>query len=176
MCIGGLQDLDSKVTLLTGKRVTVRELLKSFPPSPGMSHPVFFQEVENNSSGQVVIVSYQKTDAPLVKKRYETIESDIKKSPAEGQPKKGFLDEVESMWFGSVFKIKVGASCLGTPPLMIALNMKDMITNFSVHLPKNGSNVLPCKPSQYTQSTHHPRPRLTFLLVVILLHLLRVQQ
>jgi hypothetical protein len=69
MCIGGLQDLDSKVTLLTGKRVTVRELLKSFPPSPGMSHPVFYQEVENNSSGQVVIVSYQKTDAPLVKKR-----------------------------------------------------------------------------------------------------------
>jgi len=96
VCIGGLQDLDSKITLATGKSITIRELLKSYPASPGMSRPVLFQHVENNSSGQEVIVSYQKAD-PLVKLWQAALERD-------GEIEKVFLDDVDGMWFGSVFK------------------------------------------------------------------------
>jgi hypothetical protein len=127
ICIGGLQDLDRKITLLNGKVISIRELLKSFPASPGMSRPVLFQQVENNSSGQVVMVSYQKTDTPLVRLRQNTIEGEIKRIIAEGEAEKVFLDEVAGMWFGSVFKNKGGGVFFPiTLPLGTASNMKNM--------------------------------------------------
>jgi hypothetical protein len=103
VCISGLQEVERKITLSTGKTVTIRDLLKSFPASPGMSQAVLLQ-VENNSSGQVVMVSYQKADHPFVKLRQATIEGEIRQILAEGEAEKIFLDEVEGMWFGSVYK------------------------------------------------------------------------
>jgi len=65
--IGGLQGLNNKIALASKNKITIRELLKSFPASPGMSRPFLFQQVEHNALGQIVMVACQKADAPLVK-------------------------------------------------------------------------------------------------------------
>jgi len=67
VCIGGLQSLNNKVTLSTRTVVTIWELLKSFPASPGMSRPFLFQQVEHSASGHVIMVAYQKANSHQVK-------------------------------------------------------------------------------------------------------------
>jgi hypothetical protein len=85
MCIGGLQDLNNKITLSTGNTITLRELLKSFPASPGMSRPFLFQQVEHNASSEMLMVAYQKADAAFIKHHQGTLESDIRRIIANGE-------------------------------------------------------------------------------------------
>ncbi len=67
ICIGGLVDLNTKVTLKNNSKVTLRTLFKGFPSSPGMSRPFLFQHIESNSSGMVIMARYQKDHHELVK-------------------------------------------------------------------------------------------------------------
>jgi hypothetical protein len=60
VCIGGLADLNTNIILRNGTSASIRSLLKSFPSSKGMSHPLLFHCIESNASGQVVMATYQK--------------------------------------------------------------------------------------------------------------------
>jgi hypothetical protein len=75
-----------------------------------MSCPFLFQQVEHNASGQVVMVAYQKVHAAAVKQCQESLEADIKRIITEGEAEIVFLDETESMWFGSVYNNKKRAN------------------------------------------------------------------
>ncbi len=66
ICIGGLNDLDTPISLTTGQNISLRKLLKGFPSSPGMMRPYLFQHIESNSAGMVIMATYQKQDHSLV--------------------------------------------------------------------------------------------------------------
>jgi hypothetical protein len=60
--VGGLNDLNTELKLKTGQSITLRELLKSIPASPGMSCSLLFHHFESNSAKTVHMAIYHKED------------------------------------------------------------------------------------------------------------------
>jgi len=77
VCIGGLAYLNTKILFKDNTHVTIHNLLKGFPSSTGMSRPFLFQHIESNSSGMVVMGTYQKEDNKFMKQRQTMTESKI---------------------------------------------------------------------------------------------------
>jgi hypothetical protein len=77
MCLGGLRNLNTEITMKTGHKLSTRQLLKSIPASTGMSLPQLFQLVEPNSSGDVTVITYRKSDQHAVFDCREQLENNL---------------------------------------------------------------------------------------------------
>jgi hypothetical protein len=92
------------IKLKSGHEVTIRALLKSLPASHGMHRPQLFQFIEPNSSGAVIIATYQESDKAFIDKQKETIESKIHHLIVTREENKLFINDIDGMWFGSILK------------------------------------------------------------------------
>jgi hypothetical protein len=98
--IFGLPNLETLLTLKDGKLTTIRTLLKSLPASEGMSRPRLFQVVDLMPSQDCVIVTFQRSDRPLVEERQFALEVELRDQLAPGEATKLFANEVTGLRFG----------------------------------------------------------------------------
>ncbi len=98
--IFGLPNLETLLTLKDGKLTTIRTLLKSLPASEGMSRPRLFQVVDLMPSQDCVIVTFQRSDRPLVEERQFALEVELRDQLAPGEASKLFAKEVTGLRFG----------------------------------------------------------------------------
>ena len=98
--IFGLSNLETLLTLKDGKLTTIRTLLKSLPASDGMSRPRLFQVVDLVPSQDCVIVTFQRSDRPLVEERQFALEVELRDQLAPGEATKLFTNEVTGLRFG----------------------------------------------------------------------------
>jgi hypothetical protein len=108
LCIGGLQDLNTVITIKKGAKITLRMLLKSIPATQGMSCPQLFQFVEPNSSGVVTLATFNSCDKAFIDKRRKTLEDEIRSLIDHTEESKVFLNPEDGIWFGGVNKTKNG--------------------------------------------------------------------
>jgi len=73
-----------------------------------MSRPQLFQQVEQNISGIVTMVTFQKQDQELVYKSQNTLEAEIRQVIADGEEENVFVDDSDGIWFSGVNKTKTG--------------------------------------------------------------------
>jgi hypothetical protein len=107
-CIGGLQDLNTTITLRNNKQVTIHHLLKSLPVMSGMSRSQIFQHAEPNIAAMVTIVTFLAQDYNLVIARQATLETEIRQVLAPREEHKIFVDPDEGIWFGGANKSSKG--------------------------------------------------------------------
>jgi hypothetical protein len=98
--IFGLSNLETLLTLKDGKLTTIRTLLKSLPASEGMSRTRLFQVVDLVPSQDCVIVTFQRSDRPLVEERQFALEVELRDQLAPGEATKLFTNEVTGLRFG----------------------------------------------------------------------------
>jgi len=98
--IFGLSNLETLLTLKDGKLTTIRTLLKSLPASEGMSRTRLFQVVDLVPSQDCVIVTFQRSDRPLVEERQFALEAELRDQLAPGEATKLFANEVTGLRFG----------------------------------------------------------------------------
>jgi len=103
VAIFGLSDLDTKVILTDNKEVTIRTLLKSLPASKGMSRPRLFQVVDCIPAQNCVLVTFQRSDRPMVEGRQFDLEVELCDQLASEQESKLFIDEVQRLRFGHAY-------------------------------------------------------------------------
>jgi len=108
LCIQGLSDLNTKVTLKNNTEVTLRLLLRSLPASKGMWTPQLFTLVEQSNSGNVVLAAYHAEDQDHISARKLALEAEIRQVLAKGETAKVFQSEVDGIWFNNVSKTKTG--------------------------------------------------------------------
>jgi hypothetical protein len=110
LCIGGLQDINTKIRLKNDQIMTIRMLLKSIPATQGMSQSQLFQFIEPNTSGMVTLATYQSKDKLLVEARQQSLESKLRQVIAPDKAGKLFKNEIEGLWFGGAAKQKNGVA------------------------------------------------------------------
>jgi len=98
--IFGLSNLETLLTLKDGKLTTIRTLLKSLPASEGMSRPRLFQVVDLVPSQDCVLVTFQRSDRPLVEERQFALDVELCDQLAPGEASKLFANEVTGLRFG----------------------------------------------------------------------------
>jgi hypothetical protein len=101
--IFGLSDLDTKVTLKDNKAITIRTLIKSLPASERMSRSRLFQVVDVIPAQNCVLVTFQRSDRPIVEERQLDLEVELCDHLALGQESKLFVDEVQRLRFGHAY-------------------------------------------------------------------------
>lgn len=153
LCIGGLQDLNTKIKLKNDMTITIRMLLKSIPATQGMCRSQLFQFIEPNASGMVTLATYQSQDKKYVEERQLTLEQEIRQVLAHGEAEKVFKNDDEGIWFGSVSKQKNGRIISSQQPNKQNIEHKNHINTIMNSPPKKRphtqTNPQPQKNSQY---------------------------
>lgn len=140
VCIGGLQNLNTEVKLKNGTLISLQSLLKGFPASQGMSRPLLFQHVEQNSSGIVAMAVYQKADQLHIDKRKTSLEAEIRQVIVPGEEINVFIKNEEGVWFGSVYKMKGGKVISSQQPTKEGVDYANRINKLLSSPPKKRQN------------------------------------
>jgi hypothetical protein len=103
LTIFGLADLETKLILKDGRPATIRTLLKSLPATEGMSRSRLFQVVDFVPSQNCVLVTFQRSDRPLVEERQFGFEVELSDQLSNGEVPKLYVDEMQGLRFGSAY-------------------------------------------------------------------------
>jgi hypothetical protein len=160
--IFGLADLNTTVTLADNKEVTIRTLLKSLPASEGMSRSRLFQVVDCISAQNCVLVTFQRSDKPLVEERQLDLEVELCDQLAPGQASKLFVNEVQRLRFGHAYHKNHGKVIRIHNPSQTHLDFVQHADRLLSSPPKKRTNATMAAASKPMSGTKVPTRNLSY--------------
>jgi hypothetical protein len=154
LTIFGLVDLETKITIKDGRQATIRTLLKSLPATEGMSRPRLFQVVDYVPSQNCVLVTFQRSDRPLVEERQFSFEVELSDQLSSGEVSKLFIDEMQGIRFGIAYHKNKGKVVRIHNPTQTHLDFVQYADRMLSSPPKKRTNAEMKDESVKSTSTH----------------------